>query len=163
MKNLTPEELYDFFQKYKICESLTFDEVKRLSKYLQEQTYRRGEIISDMGEIGEALYYVYKGKAGFYGKNGQDVVEVGVQPEGTLIGEMSFFDRKPRNLRMQADSKEVTLIALIRPRYDRLKVEEPYIAVNILENAIVSLDHLVRAMSQDISAMEQYLMGTGKR
>ncbi len=163
MKNVSAEDLYDFFQKNKICESLTFSEVKRLRKYLQEQTYKQGEIISDMGEVGDALYYVYKGKVGFYSQNGRDVVEVGVQPEGTLIGEMSFFDRKPRNLRMQADSKQVTLVALTRARYDRLKVEEPYIAVNILENAIVSLDHLVRAMSQDISAMEQYLMGTGKR
>ncbi len=163
MKEISASELYDFFQKYKICESLTRDEVERLTKYLNEQHYNQGEIISDMGEVGDALYYVYQGKVGFYSKNGQDVVEVGVQSEGTLIGEMSFFDRKPRNLRMQADSRQVTLIALTRAMYDRLKVEEPYIAVNILENAIVSLDHLVRAMSQDISAMEHYLMGTGKR
>ncbi|SIN94365.1 Cyclic nucleotide-binding domain-containing protein [Sulfurivirga caldicuralii] len=163
MKEITPEQLYDFFQQYKICESLTRDEVKRLSNYLHERHYKQGDIISDMGEVGEALYYVYEGKVGFYSKNGHEVVEVGTQPEGTLIGEMSFFDRKPRNLRMQADSREVILLELTRPMYDRLKVEEPYIAVNILENAIVSLDHLVRTMSQDISAMEHYLMGTGKR
>ena len=163
MKEITPEQLYEFFQHYKICESLTRDEVKRLANYLHERHYKQGDIISDMGEVGEALYYVYKGKVGFYSKNGHEIVEVGVQTEGTLIGEMSFFDRKPRNLRMQADSKSVILLELTRPMYDRLKVEEPYIAVNILENAIVSLDQLVRAMSQDISAMEHYLMGTGKR
>lgn len=163
MKNITADQLFDFFQTHKICESLTRDEVKRLTKYLQEQHYSQGEIISDMGEIGDALYYVYKGKVGFYTRNGQDIIEVGVQTEGTLIGEMSFFDRRPRDLRMQADSRDVVLIALSRAMYDRLKIEEPYIAVNILENAIVSLDHLVRAMSQDITAMEHYLMGTGKR
>lgn len=46
--------------------------------------------------------------------------------------------------------------------YDRLKVEEPYIAVNLLENAVVSLDHLVRSVSQDLSHIEHYMRGTGR-
>ena len=163
MKSITPEELYDFFQQYKICESLTREEVERLSNYLREEEYREGEVISDQGEVGDALYYVYKGKVGFYTCNGNEIIEVGVQPEGNLVGEMSFFDRQPRNLCMKADSRKVVLIALPRARYDRLKVEEPFIAVNILENAIVSLDHLIRAMSQDLSSIEHYMMGVGKR
>jgi CRP/FNR family cyclic AMP-dependent transcriptional regulator len=52
---------------------------------------------------------------------------------------------------------------LTRCMYDRLKIEHPFIAVNIVENAIVSLDELVRNMGQDLTALEHYMHGVGKR
>jgi hypothetical protein len=94
--------------------------------------------------------------------DGQDAAIVGKQEEGSLVGEMSFFDRKPRNLRMEATKKGVLMLTLTRAMYDRIKVEEPFIAVNILENALVSLDNLVRHMGDDISALGHYMQGFGK-
>ena len=66
-------------------------------------------------------------------------------------------------LKMAASSKEVLLIEITRPMYNRLKVEHPYIAVNLTENAIVSLDLLIRNMSSEISYLENYMRGVGKR
>jgi len=56
----------------------------------------------------------------------------------------------------------VKLLVLTRAMYDRLKVEHPFIAVNILENAVVSLDHLVRAMSENMAQIEHYMHGYGR-
>lgn len=162
MLSMSPEELFNFFQKHFICESLTIQEVERLMEFLQEKDYDGGEVISDAGEVGEALGFIVKGKVQFTAPEA-DAAAVGKQGEGTLVGEMSFFDRKPRNLRMSACKKGVQLLILTRAMYDRLKVEEPYIAVNILENAIVSLDNLVRHMGDDISALGHYVHGFGKR
>lgn len=162
MVSMTPKELFEFFQSHLICESLTKDEVERLMHYLQEKEYKKCEVISDIGEVGEALGFVIQGRVQFIGPDKDDVA-VGTQPEGTLIGEMSFFDRQPRNLRMQACSKHgVKFLMLTRAMYDRLKVEEPYIAVNILENAIVSLDNLVRHMGDDLNALGHYMHGFGR-
>lgn len=162
MISMSKDELYEFFQKHFICESLNKDEVGRLTSYLKDRSYKAGDIISDVGDIGDSLGFVIKGKVQFTHPEDRDVTSVGKQGAGTLIGEMSFFDRKPRNLRMEACGKGATMLELTRPMYDRLKVEEPFIAVNILENAIVSLDNLVRNMGDDISALEHYMHGFGK-
>ena len=162
MLNISTDELFSFFQKHLICESLTKKEVGRLIHYLQDKTYAGDEVISDAGEVGEALAFIAKGKVLFTGAD-MEHTNVGKQGAGTLIGEMSFFDRKPRNLRMTAGKKGVKLFVLTRPMYERLKIEESFIAVNILENAIVSLDDLVRNMGDDISALGHYVHGFGKR
>lgn len=163
MLSISAKELFKFFQDHLICESLTLDEVERLMAYLQEKDYKKCEVISDVGEIGDALGFVLKGRVQFIGPD-EDDVPVGSQEEGSLIGEMSFFDRKPRDLRMQACTKHgVKILMLTRPMYDRLKVEEPYIAVNILENTIVSLDNLVRHMGEDITALGHYMYGFGRQ
>jgi hypothetical protein len=47
--------------------------------------------------------------------------------------------------------------------YKRLRVEHPYIAVNLLEHAIISLDHLVRRVSQDEMSLARYMFGKAKR
>ncbi|WP_130537277.1 Crp/Fnr family transcriptional regulator [Thiomicrorhabdus indica] len=162
MLSMKPKELFAFFQEHSICESLTLNEVEKLMPYLQEKNYSQNEIISDIGEVGDALGFILEGKVQLFGP--EDDVVVGSQKEGTLIGEMSFFDRQPRNLRMQACCKKgVKFFMLTRPMYDRLKVEEPFIAVNILENAIVSLDNLVRNMGADITALEHYMHGYGRQ
>lgn len=163
MLSMTAKELFTFFQDHLICESLTLGEVEKLMPYLQEKDYGQKEVISDIGEVGEALGFVLSGTVQFTGPDAEQVV-VGSQAKGSLIGEMSFFDRKPRNLRMKACNKQgVQFLMLTRPMYDRLKVEEPFIAVNILENAIVSLDNLVRHMGEDISALEHYMHGFGRQ
>lgn len=161
MLSMSADDLFDYFQKHLVCESLTKQEVERLIHYLQDKQYDANEVISDAGEVGESLAFIYKGKVQFTGTD-KESTSVGKQGVGTLIGEMSFFDREPRNLRMSACKKGVSLFVLTRPMYERLKVEEPFIAVNILENAIVSLDHLVRHMGDDISALGHYVHGFGK-
>jgi CRP-like cAMP-binding protein len=159
---MTANELFDYFQQNLICESLRLSEVDTLTGYLQDKSYERDEVISDMGEVGESMMFVVKGKVGFDSFDGQDNVNVGLQGVGNLVGEMSFFDRKPRNLRMYAASKKVKVLILTRSMYDRLKIEQPFIAVNILENAVVSLDHLVRSMSESMAQIEHYVHGFGR-
>lgn len=163
MKNMTADELFEYFQQNLICESLTRTEVEVLTSYLQERTYEKDQTIYDLGDLSDSLMFVIEGRVGFGSYDGREEVKVGNQGVGSLIGEMSFFDRKPRALRMYCSSKSVTLLALTRPMYDRLKVEHPFIAVNILENSIVSLDHLVRAMSQNMAQIEHYMFGSGGR
>ena len=88
---------------------------------------------------------------------------VGVMKEGELMGEMSFFDRQPRMLQMRATANDTQLLKLTRARYQRLRVEHPYIAVNLLEHAIISLDHLVRRLSTEEINLSRYIYGPGKR
>ena len=156
-------DLKAFMNQQYLCESLTVSEVEKLLEYTELVSYGQNQTIAEVGEVGEVLYFVVKGEAALvYDDNGRDV-EVGTMKEGELMGEMSFFDRKPRLLRMRAISPNTQLLKLTRPMYKRLRVEYPYIAVNLLEHAIISLDHLVRRLSTEEVNLSRYIYGPGKR
>lgn len=159
----TDLNLTQFLSQQYLCESLTIAEVQKLLEYTELVTYKKNDVISDIGEVGEALYFVVAGEAALlYEENGQET-EIGLMAVGELMGEMSFFDRQPRLLRMRAKREATKLLKLPRIMYERLRVEHPYIAVNLLEHAIISLDHLVRRVSQDEMSLARYMFGKGKR
>lgn len=156
-------DLTQFLSQQYLCESLTVNETQKLLEYTKLVKYKKNEIIADMGEVGDALYFGVSGEAVLtYEDSGQEV-EVGRFKAGEMMGEMSFFDRQPRLLRIRATSDGTQLLRLSRPMYERLKTEHPYIAVNLLENAIVSLDHLFRRVSRDEINLARYMFGRGKR
>jgi CRP/FNR family cyclic AMP-dependent transcriptional regulator len=122
-------KLTQFLNQQYLCESLTVKEVETLLDYTELVELKKDQMIADIGEVGEALFFVIKGEAVLlYDDNGREV-EVGRMREGELMGEMSFFDRHPRSLRMRALSQETQLLKLPRPMYKRLRVEHPYIAI----------------------------------
>ena len=150
-------DLAQFLNQQYLCECLTVREVETLIEFTDSVVYRKNTIIADIGEVGEALYFVIQGEASLtYDVEGQ-TIELASAREGELIGEMSFFDREPRSVRMVATASGTQLLRLSRVMYERLRVQHPFIAVNLLEHAIVSLDHLFRLVSQDAATFSHYL------
>ncbi len=159
----TKIDLTQFLNQQHLCESLTMTEIQTLLEYTELAEYDKDEIIEDIGEVGDALYFVIDGEVALlYEENGQER-EIGRMQGGELVGEMSFFDRRPRLLRLRARSDHTRLLRLTRAMYERLRVEHPYIAVNFLEHAIISLDHLVRRLSADEMSLSRYMFGKAKR
>jgi CRP-like cAMP-binding protein len=155
-------DLAQFLNQQYLCESLTIKEVTTLIDYTELVVYNKGDIIADIGDVGEALYFVISGETAlFAGAKAES--QVGVIKAGELMGEMSFFDREPRSVRAKALKDDTRLLKLSRAMYKRLRVEHPYIAVNLLEHAIISLDHLFRQVSQDVSTFSNYIYGVGKK
>ena len=60
---------------------------------------------------------------------------------------------------MRAKADDTRILLLSRAKYQRLRVEHSYIAVNLLEHAVISLDHLFRRVSSDVASYVQYLRG----
>ncbi|NOY61750.1 MAG: cyclic nucleotide-binding domain-containing protein [Gammaproteobacteria bacterium] len=156
-------ELTQFLSQQHLCESLTIKETQTLLDYTAVVNCKKNEVIAEVGEVGEALFFVIKGEVALLHDDGGHEVAVGTMREGELMGEMSFFDHEPRLLRIRASQPGTLLLKLTRAMYDRLRVEHPYIAVNLLEHAIISLDHLVRRVSHDEAALTRYIFGKGKR
>ena len=155
-------DLAQFLNQQYLCESLTIKEVTTLIDFTELVICNKGDIIADIGEVGEALYFVIKGKTALYAGDKAES-QVGLIKEGELMGEMSFFDRNPRSVRAKALADNTRLLKLSRAMYKRLRVEHPYIAVNLLEHAIVSLDHLFRQVSQDVSTFTSYFHTPGRK
>lgn len=156
-------DLKDFMNQQYLCESLTMTEVETLLEYTELVPFQKNDVIAQAGSVGDALYFVVKGEAALLFDDSGREVEVGHMKEGELMGEMSFFDQQPRMLQMRATSAETELLKLSRPMYDRLRIEHPYIAVNLLEHAIISLDHLVRRLSTEEINLSRYIYGPGRR
>ena len=130
-------DLIQFLNDQVWCDSLTVNEVKIFLEYTELVNFKAKEIVAEIGEVGRIK-------------------------EAEIMGEMSFFDRRPRSVRLEA-AKKTQLIKLSRSMYQRLRVEHPYIAVNLLEHAIVSLDHLFRRASHDVSTFANYLYALGRK
>lgn len=156
-------DLTQFLNQQYLCESLTVAEVQTLLDYTVLVECEKDEVIADIGEVGDALYFVVNGEAVLSYEEASQDTEVGRISAGEMMGEMSFFDRKPRLLRMRAGRDDTQLLRLSRAMYERLRVEHPYIAVNLLEHAIISLDHLLRRVSTDEMSLARYMFGKGKR
>lgn len=156
-------DLTQFLNQQYLCESLTVAEIQKLLEYTELVRFRKNELIADIGEVGDALYFCVNGEAILIYEQAGEETEVGRLKVGEMMGEMSFFDRQPRLLRLRAERADTQLLKLSRPRYERLRVEHPYIAVNLLEHAMISLDHLLRRVSEDEMSLSRYMFGKGKR
>ena len=155
-------DLAQFLNQQYLCESLTIKEVTTLIDYTEQVTCNKGDIIADIGDVGEALYFVIEGETALFAGDKAES-QVGLIKAGELMGEMSFFDREPRSVRAKALKDGTILLKLSRAMYKRLRIEHPYIAVNLLEHAIISLDHLFRQVSQDVSTLSSYFYAPGKK
>lgn len=157
------DQLVEFLSHHCMCDSLTRKEVGHFLEYTDLIEFKKGDVIADIGEFSEALYFIIEGNAALMGGKGTGAMEIGYMEHGELAGELSFFDRVPRQIRMVAKSPKVRLLKLSRSMYMRLRVENPFIAVNLLEYAIISLDHLLRRTSKDMTTLSTYIFSSGKK
>jgi len=155
-------ELAQFLNQQYLCESLTIKEVQILIDYTEVVTFKKGDVLAEIGEVGEALYFIISGEISLLRTDEGKENEVSRVKEGELMGEMSFFDKRPRTVRLIAAS-DAKILKLTRAMYNRMKGEHPYIAVNLLEHAIVSLDHLFRRVSKDITTFANYFYAPGRK
>jgi CRP-like cAMP-binding protein len=88
-------------------------------------------------------------------------MEIGKIMPGEMLGEMSFFDRNPREVRLRA-GEDTRLLRISRAMYNRLRLERPLLAVLLLEVAIISLDHLYRRTSSEMAQINRYMYRTGR-
>ena len=156
-------ELTQFLNQQYLCESLTIKEVQTLIDFTDFIQAKKNDIVAEIGEVGDALYFIINGEIGLFSEEHHKEVEVARVKAGELMGEMSFFDRQPRSVRIRSVADETQLLKLSRAMYKRLRVEHPYIAVNLLEHAIVSLDHLFRQVSRDVTTFANYFYAPGKK
>ncbi|AEM48486.1 MAG: Crp/Fnr family transcriptional regulator [Acidithiobacillus ferrivorans] len=164
MPGIAHVEIAQFLKQHHLAQSLTISEVQTLAEYVTHAQFHMDQVIAEWGTLGEALFFCVKGEMAIVHHTADgDEVEVVRVRDGEMAGEMSFFDRQPRSARILAKSDDTQVLVLTRARYQRLKVEKPYITVNILEQAIISLDHLFRNLSQNYTDFSTYIYGKGKR
>jgi CRP-like cAMP-binding protein len=155
-------DLAQFMGHQYLCQSLKVSEIKTLLKYLTLRQFNEGDILADIGEVGEALYLVVQGEIALVVDEKKKEYEIVREGPGEMLGIMSFFDRKPRSVRLVARAPDTQVLRLSRAMYRRMKIEHPFIAINLVEHALINLDCLFRKVSNDFAQFAHHLYGTGK-
>ena len=146
------------------CAALTSEEVATFVSFTNLLQAAPDQVIADIGDVGNEFYLVLSGRIKLIHEEGGKEIDVGRIEAGCLAGEMSFFDRQPRSIRLKASNKEgVVAVSISRAMYKRLCVEHSYIAVNLLEFVVMSLDKLLRNSSKDMATMYKHVAGIGYR
>lgn len=143
------------------CAALTKGEVATFVEFSNLVEAEPNQVIADIGEVGNEFFLVLDGSIKLVTEEGGKELEVvGRIQVGSLAGEMSFFDRQPRTIRLRTDKKKgARLLSISRPMYKRLCVEHSYISVNLLEFVVLSLDKLIRSSSKDMATMYRQITG----
>lgn len=153
------EHLAQFLSRQFLCRSLKVSEIHILLKYLTLRQFSQGDILADIGEVGDALYLVVKGEIALMVEDKKKQYEIVREGPGEMLGIMSFFDRKPRSVRLVAKAPDTQVLRLSRAMYKRMKVEHPFIAINLVEHALINLDCLFRKVSKEFAQFAHHLYG----
>lgn len=162
-KQKVGKDLAKFLARLHLCGALKSSEIETLLNYLTLRHFNEGDILADIGEVGEALYLVVQGEVALVVDDNKAECEVVRERAGEMLGIMSFFDRKPRSVRLVARVPDTQVLRLSRAMYKRLKVEHPFIAINLVEYALINLDCLFRKVSKDFAQFAHHLYGTPPR
>ncbi|MEB4589432.1 cyclic nucleotide-binding domain-containing protein [Candidatus Thiothrix sp. Deng01] len=155
------EQVKDTCQEF--CAALTDDEISKFIRYTRIRELGAQEVVADIGEISDRFYLVIGGAVKLLQVDGEREFEVGFIEPGSLVGEMSFFDRQPRTVRLRARRSGVRLLEINRQMYNRIRIEEPYIATNLLEFVVRSLDFLIRHLSDQNGKLHKQVTDMGYR
>jgi CRP-like cAMP-binding protein len=158
--NLTPDPI--LFESCRTVQ-LSLEDNARLLTFFERICFVPQQIIADVGDVGEALYYIVEGEAILYHSEMGSEMEVTRVQRGELMGEMSFFDRAPRQVQIRASKFGATVYRLSREAYERLRTDYPAGAALLLEGVIISLDHIFRRTAHYLCDLSQYLYGVSYR
>lgn len=155
------ENLAHFLGQLVDTSILTRREIHDFLDYCDLMAPKKGEVIADIGQVSEALFFVLEGQGCLFAQLPESEMEIGKVLPGEILGEISFFDHQPRETRLRA-GEDTRLLRISRKMYDRLRLERPLLAVLLLEVAMISLDHLYRRTSSDMAQLNRYVHRTGR-
>ena len=104
---------------------------KKILAHAQIVHFRTGQDIIHAGDTDDGFYVLSQGEVDVILRaKGKDTVLTTI-PEGSVFGEVAFFDRAPRSATIRART-DGTAVCLTRAAFDRLSSWEPLLARSIL-------------------------------
>lgn len=118
---------------------------------------KEGEVLFRAGEKADSMYIVRTGSLKVYFLKGTEEVQLAQLADGAVVGEMAFFDQKPRSAHVKALAQtEITEIS--RDDFDKLLTQIPKWLVTMLQ----SLSGRLRTTNEKLAEMEKkHQSGTG--
>ena len=123
----------------------------------QVRILKEGEILFRSGERADSMYIVRRGALKVYFLKGNEEVQLALLNDGSIVGEMAFFDQKPRSAHVKALTQtEITEIT--RADFDKLLTQIPKWLVTMLQ----SLSGRLRTTNEKLAALEKSQEGASQ-
>ncbi|MGA9087836.1 MAG: cyclic nucleotide-binding domain-containing protein [Bradyrhizobium sp.] len=117
---------------FTFLENLPKGSWEKILPIVETRHFRLGDDIIKMGERDDSFYILSSGSVNVVvpDRRGRDTVIVEI-PEGSVFGEIAFFDRQPRSATIRASS-DGSAIRVTRANFEHLSAWYPVIARQML-------------------------------
>ena len=113
-------------------DALSEKDWEKLLSLVETRHFRAGDYLINAGEPDSSFYILSSGTVEVVLPSGTGEAHVLTEiPEGSVVGEIAFFDRRPRSASIRAKS-EGTAVRISKENLDYLAVWEPTIATTVL-------------------------------
>ena len=138
-----------------IADGMTTIEVEQLAASMTERRYHAGELIFAEGDSKTEMLVVLRGSVTIRQQTGagEKSKRVFTYGAGSLIGELSLLDQKPRSASAWADM-ETVLLCLDPEIFTSLKEQSPQLALKLVENMARVVSGKLRRASAELAALE---------
>ncbi|RUM45510.1 MAG: hypothetical protein DSY35_00630 [Desulfurobacterium sp.] len=150
-------------KEFPLFSNFTERELEEISRYLEYKVFPKGEVLFEEGDPGDKIFFLVKGRVGLYRPDpfGNEV-KVAVSESGTPLGELSFFSSHFHSSKGVA-LKETHALILTREGYERLKEEDPRLAVELVESLAKIIAERLKEMNKKFVDTVCFIWGGPKK
>ena len=102
-----------------------------LDELMTEQILHQGQMVFVEGEMGEAMYIIWSGRAAVIKGDLQAPIVLGYRGPGEIIGEMALLENRPRSASVVA-LENMRLLSISRTDFEKLLQNNPSVGMGIL-------------------------------
>jgi len=141
-------------ESYELFRGLTSEEIRVIAGIVEQRSYRRNEVIVEIGAEAREVFFLNRGSAIVTLKlAGGEQKVLGVFSAGTSFGELGMLDQAPRSAMVMA-ATDVEAHLLNRDDFDALGKTHPRIKITLLTNMALGIARLLRKATREISVFD---------
>ncbi len=147
----------DQLKRISLFQDLTDEELKKVTKIVKKQTFRKGAVIWDEGDPEQGLHIIMSGKVRVSRRTKEgDKQVLTVLNKDNFIGELSLLDGRSHSASAEALKKSELLI-IKKEDMDKFLDKNPKIAYKIIRDLAIEISQIVRSMNDKFIKMVDYL------
>jgi glutaminase len=138
----------------RLCRGLSADEVAQLQAQLRYSQHESGSLIVQRGDPADALYLLAAGEVSVVvGLVGGGHKRLSTLTAGMVFGEAALIAGGQRSADVRADTA-AECWALSAEVFERLKLEQPGLAITLLHNLLASAGETIGRLTAEVAALE---------
>ncbi|SMO34003.1 Cyclic nucleotide-binding domain-containing protein [Balnearium lithotrophicum] len=153
----------ELIRNFPLFRNFTEKELREISEYLDYKVFSKGEVLFEEGDPGDRIFFIVKGRVDLFRPDAfGNPVKVAVSQEGTPLGELSFFSNHFHSSRA-VTPKETHVLILTREGYEKLKKEDPQLAIKLLEELAKVISERLKEMNKKFVDTTCFIWGGPKK
>ena len=155
---LSPATMFktDLLARVPLFQELDASDIEKIASVLRSESFRSGDEIVRIGDVGHTLYVVMEGIVAVVYPSRSSDVELARLGPGEFFGEMAILNSKPRSATVRA-LEEVKVLALDKEDFTNIVMESPEVALRVM----AALSVRIRNSDEQISGLSERSLRDG--